>query len=119
MNASISRIIGMDCEMVRVGQNCVESILARVSIVDYFGDILYDTFVAPQETVTDYRTDVSGVRPEDLVGAPPFKKVKKRVSALLQGKILVGHGLKHDMGVLFLSHPKRMRRDTSEYKPFR
>jgi RNA exonuclease 4 len=119
MNTSNSRIVGMDCEMVGVGQNGVGSILARVSIVNYFGDILYDTFVAPQETVTDYRTDVSGVRPEDLVGAPSIKEVKKRVSALLQGNILVGHGLKHDVGVLFLNHPKRMRRDTSEYKPFR
>ncbi len=116
---NINRIIGIDCEMVGLGQNGAKSILARVSIVNYFGDILYDTFVAPRKAVTDYRTHVSGVRPEDLVGAPHFMEVKKRVSALLKGKILVGHGLKHDMGVLFLDHPKRMRRDTSEYKPFR
>jgi RNA exonuclease 4 len=62
---------------------------------------------------------VSGVRPEDLVGAPHFKEVRKRVSELLKGKILVGHGLKHDMQALFLGRDKRMLRDTSEYEPFR
>ena len=116
---NINRIIGIDCEMVGVGRNGVESILARVSIVNYFGDILYDTFVAPRKTVTDYRTHVSGVRRADLVGAPHFKEVQQQVSELLEGKILVGHALKNDMQVLFLDHPKRMRRDTSEYKPFR
>ncbi len=31
----------------------------------------------------------------------------------------MGHALKHDLKVLFLTHPKRMIRDTSAYKPFR
>jgi RNA exonuclease 4 len=52
---NINRIIGIDCEMVGVGQDGKKSILARVSIVNYFGDILYDTFVAPRKAVTDYR----------------------------------------------------------------
>ena len=55
----------MDCEMVGVGDG-QESILARVSIVNHDGHPLYDTFVKPREVVTDYRTFVSGVRPEDL-----------------------------------------------------
>jgi len=117
--AGMTRIVGMDCEMVGVGRDGVESVLARVSIVNHFGNILYDTFVAPREAVTDYRTHVSGVRPADLAGAPHFKEVQQRVSELLKGRILVGHALKHDMRVLFLDHPKRMLRDTSGYKPFR
>jgi hypothetical protein len=39
------------------------------------GNVLLDTFVAPSEAVTDYRTAVSGVRPADLVGAPSFTEV--------------------------------------------
>ncbi len=117
--AGITRIVGMDCEMVGVGRDGVESVLARVSIVNHFGNILYDTFVAPREAVTDYRTHVSGVRPADLADAPHFMEVQQRVSELLKGRILVGHALKHDMRVLFLDHPKRMLRDTSGYKPFR
>ena len=117
--SGLTRIIGMDCEMVGVGPGGADSILARVSIVNHFGHAVYDTFVAPRETVTDYRTHVSGVRPTDLKGAPDFRTVQDRVSELLTGRILVGHALKHDMRVLFLNHPKRMLRDTSTYKPFR
>lgn len=55
--------------------------------------------VAAQERVTDFRTSVSGIRKLDLVGAPSFAEVQKKVSALLQGKILVGHAVKNDLDV--------------------
>merc|ERR1719435_1382 len=115
----VTKIIGMDCEMVGVGMAGTDSILARVSIVNHFGHKIYDKFVAPREKVTDYRTAVSGVRPEDLQGASEFKDVQVEVSELMKGKILVGHAIKHDLKVLFLDHPKRMIRDTSKYKPFK
>ena len=56
----------MDCEMVGVGEEGKESILARVSLVNQYGQCIYDKFVKPSEKVTDYRTFVSGVRPEDI-----------------------------------------------------
>lgn len=115
----LTKLIGMDCEMVGVGHGGTDSILARVSLVNHFGHPVYDKFVAATEKVTDYRTAVSGVRPQDLQGAEDFKTVQKEVSDLLQGRVLVGHALKHDAKVLFLAHPKRDIRDTSLYKPFR
>jgi len=115
----VTKILGMDCEMVGVGMTGTDSILARVSIVNHFGHKIYDKFVAPREKVTDYRTAVSGVRPEDLQGAPEFKEVQTEVSELLKGRVLVGHAIRHDLKVLFLDHPKKMIRDTSKYKPFR
>ena len=74
---------------------------------------------SPHPQVTDYRTAVSRVRPEDLKGFLQFKEVQAEVSELLKGRILVGHAIKHDFKVLFLDHPKKMIRDTSKYKPFR
>lgn len=56
----------MDCEMVGVGLDGEESILARVSIVNHFGKCIYDKYVKPTEKVTDYRTAVSGIRPADI-----------------------------------------------------
>lgn len=56
----------MDCEMVGVGQSAEDSILARVSLVNHHGVCIYDKFVSPRETVTDYRTHVSGVTKEIL-----------------------------------------------------
>lgn len=47
----VTKILGMDCEMVGVGTDGVDSILARVSIVNHFGNLLYDKFVAPREKV--------------------------------------------------------------------
>ena len=115
----VTKILGMDCEMVGVGEDGSDSILARVSIVNHFGNCLYDKFVAPREKVTDYRTQVSGVREEDLADAPNFKTVQAEVAELIKGRTLVGHAIHHDLKVLFLDHPKKMIRDTSNYKRFR
>lgn len=57
--------LAIDCEMVGVG-TLKEDALARVSIVNEFGYCLYDKFVKPKLPVTDYRTEFSGVREEDL-----------------------------------------------------
>ena len=62
----LTRAVAMDCEMVGVGDDGEDSILARVSLVNNYGQCIYDKFVKPREKVTDYRTFVSGVRPEDL-----------------------------------------------------
>ena len=56
----------MDCEMVGVGEEGKDNILARVSLVNQYGQCIYDKFVKASETVTDYRTFVSGVRAEDM-----------------------------------------------------
>lgn len=58
--------MAIDCEMVGVGPDGEDSILARVSIVNQFGKCIYDKYVKPTEKVTDYRTAVSGIRPEDI-----------------------------------------------------
>jgi RNA exonuclease 4 len=56
----------MDCEFVGVGKDGSEHMLARVSIVNNSCGVLYDKYVAAQEKVVDYRTDVSGIRPSHL-----------------------------------------------------
>lgn len=52
--------------MVGVGPAGEDSIAARVSIVNQFGKCVYDKYVKPSQQVTDYRTAVSGIRPEHL-----------------------------------------------------
>jgi RNA exonuclease 4 len=37
--------------------------IARVSITNYHGHVLFDNFIIPEcKKITDYRTEVSGVR---------------------------------------------------------
>lgn len=114
----ITKQIAMDCEMVGIGDG-TDSMIARVSIVNKYGYCLYDKYVKPRERVTDYRTAVSGIYPHHLKNGEDFLVVQKEVAEMLKGRILVGHALRNDLAVLFLSHPLRNIRDTSRYKPFR
>lgn len=65
-NLSATRVVALDCEMVGVGPGGLQSILARVCIINSSGNVLYDTFVKNTEPITDYRTAFSGVRAADL-----------------------------------------------------
>ncbi|KAL7297721.1 hypothetical protein TKK_0008756 [Trichogramma kaykai] len=114
----LTKAIAIDCEMVGIGDG-KESMLARVSIVNRYGHCLYDTFVKPREPIADFRTEVSGVRPQDLRNGQDFETVQKKVYELFKGRIIVGHALHNDLAVLFISHPRKMLRDTARYKPFR
>ncbi|XP_068249542.1 uncharacterized protein [Palaemon carinicauda] len=113
------KAVAVDCEMVGTGIEGKESMLARVSIVNQYCRVIYDKFVKPQEPVVDYRTQFSGIRPEDIVNGNDFKEVQSEVAKILDGKILVGHGLDNDLKALFLQHPRSRIRDTARYKPFK
>eukprot|EP00794_Sanderia_malayensis_P016743 gene16743-18437_t len=115
----ITKYLAVDCEMVGVGIDGKDNMLARVSLVNSFGETVYDNFVLPMQKVVDYRTDVSGVRADNLRAAPTFKTVQEEVASLTKKKILVGHAINHDLKVLLLSHPRKDIRDTSTYKPFK
>ncbi|XP_050414429.2 RNA exonuclease 4 isoform X2 [Patella vulgata] len=115
----LTKIVAMDCEMVGVGVNGSESMVARVSIVNKYGQCLYDKYVKPMEPVIDYRTFVSGITPENIADGEDFFTVQKEVSQILKGRILVGHALSNDLKVLYLQHDKKNIRDTSKYKGYR
>lgn len=115
--AKQDRYLSMDCEMVGVGHNGQDDMLARVSIVNKSGVVLLDKYVKPRQPVTDYRTSVSGIRPSDIENGEDFKAVQEEVVKMLQGKILVGHALRNDLAVLNIKHPAAHIRDTSRYKP--
>lgn len=116
-NSTDTDIVGIDCEMVGVGDGGEDHSLARVVIVNYYGGVLLDRFVRQRETVTDYRTAVSGIRAADLKNASELKDVQKEVYAILKDKIVVGHQLSSDLKVLMLDHPKLYIRDTARYGP--
>ncbi|XP_077793949.1 interferon-stimulated gene 20 kDa protein isoform X4 [Macaca mulatta] len=69
--AGSREVVAMDCEMVGMGPHR-ESGLARCSLVNVHGAVLYDKFIRPEGEITDYRTRVSGVTPQHMVGATPF-----------------------------------------------
>uniref|UniRef100_K3WDF0 RNA exonuclease 4 n=1 Tax=Globisporangium ultimum (strain ATCC 200006 / CBS 805.95 / DAOM BR144) TaxID=431595 RepID=K3WDF0_GLOUD len=113
-----AQILAMDCEMVGVGLSGKTSVLARCSIVDYDGNVVYDKHVRPVEKVTDFRTHVSGIRSHTLKNAIPFAQCLKEVGKIMKDKIIVGHALKNDFQALMFTPPKNMIRDTARYRPY-
>ncbi|XP_056153018.1 RNA exonuclease 4 isoform X2 [Lampris incognitus] len=115
----LTRAVAIDCEMVGVGPDGEESIVARVSLVNQFGKCIYDKFVKPTEKVTDYRTAFSGIRPGDIKDGEDIQTVQMEVADILRGRIAVGHAIHNDLKILLLDHPKKKIRDTQKYKPFK
>ena len=121
MNAKMkSNYVGLDCEMVGIGLSGKQSALARCCIVDFEGEVIYDRYVRPKGFVTDFRTQWSGIRKQDLRAgeAITLLECQQDVTALLKDKFLVGHALKNDLDVLMLGHPKKMIRDTACFRPY-
>jgi RNA exonuclease 4 len=110
----------VDCEMVGVGMGGIDSALARVSVINWNNEIVLDTYVKVDQEVTDYRTFVSGIRPEHIEceSAMPLAQVQTLVASILRGKILIGHALENDLKVIGLQHPWSDIRDTAQYAPF-
>ena len=51
-----------------------------MSIVNYYGNVVFDTLVKPWAKVSDYREKITGIRPEDLKHAPSYPKIAPIVS---------------------------------------
>ncbi|KAJ5779195.1 hypothetical protein N7457_006915 [Penicillium paradoxum] len=118
--AELGRYVAMDCEMVGVGPNPDnDSVLARVSVVNFNGDQIYDSYVRPKEMVTDWRTHVSGIAPKHMIEARTLEHVQKEIADIMKDRILVGHAVSNDLDALLLGHPKRDIRDTSKHAPYR
>lgn len=113
------KYIAIDCEMVGVGEGGYAHALARVSIVDFHGRQVYDSYVKPRERVTDWRTKISGIAPKHMAVARDLDEVRATVAQLFQGRIVVGHDIKHDLEVLMLEHPTRAIRDTAKFASFK
>jgi len=121
--------------MVGVGPDGTDDILARVSLVNFYGNVLLDVYVIPTQRVTDWRTIHSGIRPADVLKNPEgkpkrykkevlmvaksFDAVQKLVAEIIKDRVLIGHALKGDFAVLKISHPKEDIRDTCLFERFR
>lgn len=116
-----NQVVALDCEMVGVGPKGKISVLARVSVVDYYGRSIFDSFVHIEERVTDYRTYVSGVTEHDLKNGVDFGLVRKSVKQVLKNKVIVGHGLENDLRALKIEQDHmwyNIRDSATQYQPY-
>lgn len=93
----------VDCEMVMTasGYN-----LARVSLLDGDGKVIFDELVKPLEPVTDYLTQYSGMTEELLATAKiTFTEAQDLFLKHVTAKhVLVGHSLENDLKALQIRH---------------
>ncbi|XP_065884997.1 interferon-stimulated gene 20 kDa protein-like [Dysidea avara] len=113
-----AKTVALDCEMVGVGDK-KSSALARCTIVNYNGEVIYNSYIKPNQCVTDYRTPWSGIRPWHLKTAVPHQVALSDIKKILSSKIIVGHDLSNDFNVLGFSLPSHQRRDTAKYRNLR
>lgn len=78
-----SMLVALDCEMVGTGPKGQCSELARCSLLNYSGTVIYDKYILPCQPVTDYRTKWSGITKELLINALPYKEARDEVRNLM------------------------------------
>ncbi|KAL0247287.1 hypothetical protein I308_104323 [Cryptococcus tetragattii IND107] len=113
----LEKYVALDCEMVQL-RNSMS--LAKIGIVDAYGNVLMESFVRHHPAnVVNYITRKSGIRPQDLVGAPTYEQIQPQIIELIKDKIIVGHTLFNDLAVIGHRHQYEMMRDTALYYPLR
>ncbi|NXD14948.1 AEN nuclease, partial [Nothocercus nigrocapillus] len=108
-----AKYVAIDCEMVGTGPRGKLSELARCTVVNYEGDVVYDKYVRPELPIVDYRTRWSGVTKRHMKSAIPFRAAQAEILKILKDKIVVGHAIHNDFQALKYFHPKDRTRDTS------
>ncbi|EGV99518.1 RNA exonuclease 1 homolog isoform X2 [Cricetulus griseus] len=109
-------VFALDCEMSYTTYGLE---LTRVTVVDTDMQVVYDTFVKPDNEVVDYNTRFSGVTEADLVDTSVTLRDVQAVllSMFSADTILIGHSLESDLLALKVIHSTVV--DTSVLFPHR
>ncbi|KAK4282422.1 hypothetical protein QN277_013801 [Acacia crassicarpa] len=125
------QVVALACKMAGGGSDGSLDLCARVCIIDERENILFHSYVKPPIPVTNYRYETTGIRPEYLRDAMTMRQVQRRIQDFLcngepvwkirpksgRARILVGHGLDHDLESLQVEYRSEMIRDTEKYPP--
>lgn len=100
-----SHTFALDCEFCQADSG---KVLARISVINFQNEVVYDSVVKPSEPITDYLTKYSGITPEMLADATvTLEEVQKKLLETISTKdILIGHLLESDLNVLKVRHPR-------------
>lgn len=107
-------VYALDCEMC-FSRRGLE--LAKVTVVNMNGSVVYDTLVKPEAEVIDYSTRYSGITEQDLANvSKSLKDVQNDLTSFIYAEtVLIGHGLENDLRALRLIHTTVV--DTSALYP--
>lgn len=99
-----SHTFALDCEFC---QSLNGPVLARVSMINFQGEVVYDTYVKPKECIINYVTRYSGITEELLRDVTTTAKdvQEKLLEIVSSGDILIGHSIESDLNVMKIRHP--------------
>ncbi len=60
----------------------------------------WSSLVNPGQSINPFITTITGIRQEDLVGAPSFENIYEELLDMLEGRIFVAHNVRFDYGFL-------------------
>ncbi|KAL3849836.1 hypothetical protein ACJIZ3_011718 [Penstemon smallii] len=123
-NGNHREAIAIDCAMVGGGSDGTLDLCVKVCLVDEDENPIFHTYVLPQISVTNYRYEITGITEDHLIDAMPLKEVQHKILQILyngesigrlrlhggRGRVLVGHGLEHDLSCLRMNYPDHMLR---------
>jgi RNA exonuclease 1 len=98
-------VYALDCEMVLTTDDVYS--LARISVLDWSGTTVLDSFVKPSLPVKNYFTQYSGVTPALLLNVTTtLAEIQSKLLTLLTpSTVLLGHSLESDLNAMKLTHP--------------
>ncbi|KAH0458069.1 hypothetical protein IEQ34_013384 [Dendrobium chrysotoxum] len=101
-----NRVLSIDCEMVLCDDG-TEAVV-KVCVVDKKLKVKLKMLVNPKKSVADYRTEITDVSAEDLVGVTcSLVDIQGFMKKLLKhGTILVGHSVHNDLRALKIAHAR-------------
>ncbi|KAG9007723.1 hypothetical protein FRB94_014051 [Tulasnella sp. JGI-2019a] len=94
-------------------------LLARCTVVDYRGQVVYDYYVQPIAPVTNYFTATTGLTASLPDGALTLAQAQADITQQLLNKIVVGHELHNSLSSVGVPHRTIDTRDVGLYLPFR
>lgn len=96
-------IYAIDCEMCYTLYGLE---LTKVTVVDLYGNLVYDTLVKPKTKIIDYNTRFSGITEEQMLNVTmTLEQVQEELITFIHAEtILLGHNLASDFKMLHLLH---------------
>nr|CCA27985.1 conserved hypothetical protein [Albugo laibachii Nc14] len=97
----------IDVECVATGVGHSDRDVARIAVVSEDETVFYDQYVLPEKPIVSYLTQLTGISPDDLVGAPSLKSILIQLRTILpKNCVIVGQSIKKDLEWLGLDKEK-------------
>eukprot|EP00922_Rhytidocystis_sp_ex-Travisia-forbesii_P056455 GHVS01083570.1.p1 GENE.GHVS01083570.1~~GHVS01083570.1.p1 ORF type:complete len:223 (+),score=12.59 GHVS01083570.1:151-819(+) len=107
----MAQAVSIDCEFVttRAGKA-----VASVCVVDEDLQTLLLSYVKPESRIIDYKTEYSGIIPNNMECAPTLASgIRSEVSRHIRGRLIVGQDVQRDLRLLGVRYKEKRIRNTA------